>query len=80
MLHQELEHKLSATQDDLERERNRATNLKAEKDIISHSEQRLSHEVDALIKERQNQNSLLTNLQVSLSLTYCCSIAIISAF
>ncbi len=32
-------------------------------DIIAASEQRLTKEVDALVKERQSQNTLLVNLQ-----------------
>ena len=51
----------------MEREKSRGVNLKAEKDLLLSSEQRLSHEVDALVKERHNQNTLLTNLQVQLA-------------
>ena len=60
---QEVEQKLSETQQQLEREQTRGNSLRAEKDILLNAEHRLANEVDALIKERHSQNTLLANLQ-----------------
>ena len=57
------EQSLSEATDANARLKNLVASIKSEKDLLVASEKRLTQEVDALLKERHSQNTLLTNLQ-----------------